>query len=187
MYQHRHQCQQVSHFKHMYTYKETLIDGGQSRPADGGLTGNFRAFGQSGGQELGSSVSTTMPNEVSTTSRVAGSGMTPPNNTAVPGGDVRTGVRDTLPFCTAKTATKLARLRAGLPLPVTTSTLESGLKKMSDVLPGGPLGGLVSPTLRGRRDWSSGVKPWKESTRKHVTPSLGPPFSTHAVRKKMHH
>ncbi len=58
---------------------------------------------------------------------------------------------------------------------------EVGLKSISELEPGGPVGGVVSSmALPSERKGPAVRRPWSGSTLKQLTPALVPPFNTQA-------
>ncbi len=72
----------------------------------------------------------------------------------------------------------------GVPLTVTKTAVEEGLKKMSDAVETGPRGGVVwcKASAMGRGALSCAVRPFSWSTEKQATPAMAPPLRTQAGR-----
>jgi hypothetical protein len=69
----------------------------------------------------------------------------------------------------------------GTPLTETSSFFESSLKRMSETVPGGPVGGVVWGSWRERLVFGIAIRPSCSSGLKHWTPLIAPPLTTQVM------
>lgn len=103
-----------------------------------------------------------------------------PKSTAVPAGDERISVVETVLLMTGKMDRNPVLLTVGSPFTVVMRAEESALKSVWETVLKGPEGGVVWLMANARREVSRGERPFVEHMEKHAMPALAPEFATQA-------